>query len=63
LSRPAEADKAYAAASERRPQGYLKEALVLRMSEAAMARGDAKRAVELLDDLADDKVASPDACC
>jgi len=61
LSRPAEADKAYAAASERRPQGYLKEALVLRMSEAAMARGDAKRAVELLDDLADDKVASPDA--
>jgi soluble lytic murein transglycosylase len=60
LSRAAEADKAYAAARERRSQGYLKEALDLRMAEAALVRGDAKRAVDLLDDLADDKVASPD---
>ena len=60
MSRPDEADKAYAAARERRSQGYLKEALDLRMADAAMARGNGKRAVELLDDLADDKVASPD---
>jgi soluble lytic murein transglycosylase len=60
LSRAAEADKAYTAAKERRSQGYLKEGIDLRMAEAALVRGDAKRAVELLDDLADDKVASPD---
>ena len=61
LSRPDEADKAYAAAKDRRPQGYLKEALDLRMAEAALTRNDGKRAVDLLDDLADDKVASPDS--
>ena len=60
LSRAAEADKAYLAARERRSPGYLKEAVDLRMAEAALVRSDARRAVDLLDDLADDKVASPD---
>lgn len=60
LGRPDEADKAYAAARDRRPQGFLKEALDLRMAEAAISRNDGKRAVDLLDDLADEKVASPD---
>ena len=61
LTRPSEADKAFAAAHDRDPDGYLDEALDLRMAEAALARGDAKRAVDLLDDLADDKPASADA--
>jgi soluble lytic murein transglycosylase len=61
LSRPVEAEKAFDAAKDRRPRGYLREAVDLRMAETALARGDAKRAVELLDDLADEKVASPDS--
>jgi hypothetical protein len=50
------------AAKDSKPQGYLKEACRLRLAETALARGDAKRAVELLEDLASDKVASPTRC-
>ena len=61
LSKLSEAEAAYTAAKNKKSQGYLKEALSLRLAETALARGDAKKAVELLEDLADDKVASPDA--
>jgi soluble lytic murein transglycosylase len=60
LSKLAEADAAFTAAKNRKPQGYLKEAIALRQAETALARGDAKRAVGILDDLSDDKTASPD---
>jgi len=60
LSKLSDAEAAYNAAKNKKPQGYLKEALSLRLAETALARGDAKRAVELLEDLAGDKVASPD---
>jgi soluble lytic murein transglycosylase len=60
LSKLAEADAAFTAAKNRRPQGYLKEAIAQRQAETALARGDAKRAFEILEDLAGEKVSSPD---
>src|SRR5689334_22890419 len=61
LSKTADAETAFKAAKDRKPQGYLKEAVSLRLAEIALARGDARRALDLLDDLGFDKAASPDA--
>jgi soluble lytic murein transglycosylase len=61
LSKTADAEAAFKAAKDRKPQGFLKEAVSLRLAEIALARGDAKRALDLLDDLGFEKAASPDA--
>ena len=54
LDRVKEADAIFAAL-DGRVEGYLKEALPLRMAEAAMVRKDAEEAVDILDDLSDEK--------
>ena len=54
LDRVKEADAMFAAL-DGRVEGYLQEALPLRMAEAAMARNDAEQAVDILEDLSDDK--------
>jgi soluble lytic murein transglycosylase len=54
LDRVKEADALFAAL-DGRVEGYLEEALPLRMAEAAMARKDAAEAVDILDDLSDEK--------
>ena len=41
-------------------EGYLKEAVPLRLSEAALAGNDPKRAAEILDDLSDDVLTAPE---
>ena len=43
-----------------RVEGYLKEAVPLRMAEAALARGDAARAADILDDLSDETLTAPE---
>ena len=43
-----------------RVEGYLKEAVPLRMAEAALARGDAARAADILDDLSDETLIEPE---
>jgi soluble lytic murein transglycosylase len=61
LSKPADAETAFKAARERKPQGYLKEAVTLRLADSALARGDGRRALDLLEELGYEKAASPDA--
>ena len=48
------------AALEGQVDGYLKEAVPLRMAEAVLARNDARRAVDILDDLADERLIAPE---
>jgi soluble lytic murein transglycosylase len=60
LDRYAEADTAFASVAALRPQGLLKEALALRLAELAQARGDAKKAVDILDRLSNDKLSAPE---
>jgi soluble lytic murein transglycosylase len=60
MSRYAEADAAFAAALDRRPDGYLREALPLRVAETAIGRQDPRSAVSTLKDLVDDKVSAPE---
>ncbi len=60
MSRYAEADAAFAAARAARPEGYLRQAVPLRIAEVAIGRQDAKRAYETLKDLSEDKVSAPE---
>ena len=55
LSRFREADEVLAALTRSDPRGYLEEASPQRVAEAALGRSDAERAVDLLDDLADEE--------
>src|SRR5688572_12783771 len=48
LSRLNEAHVAFSSVADRRPQGYLREAVSMRLAETALARGDIARAIELL---------------
>jgi soluble lytic murein transglycosylase len=59
LGRTTEAAAAFAALEEH-VEGYLKEALPLRMAEAALALNDPKEAVDILDDLADETLTVPE---
>ena len=54
------ADAVLTALVNAEPEGYLKEAAPLRLADAVLARGESKRAVDLLDDLADEKLVSPE---
>jgi soluble lytic murein transglycosylase len=55
LKRVSEADAVFERLDDH-VEGYLKQALALRMAEAALARDDEKKASDILDDLSDDKV-------
>ena len=59
LGRASEAAAAFAAV-DGRVEGYLKEALPLRMAEAALALNDAKRAVDILADLDGETLIAPE---
>jgi soluble lytic murein transglycosylase len=48
------------AALDDRVDGYLKEAVPLRLAEAALTRNDAKAAADILEDLSDEKLIAPD---
>jgi soluble lytic murein transglycosylase len=60
LNRYSDAETWLTALQQRRPQGYLREALGLRLSDLALARGDVKRAVGILDDLTGEKLSAPE---
>ncbi len=60
LRRMAEADAVLMAVLDARPEGYLKEVAPLRLADTALALSDPKRAVDLLDDLADEKLMTPE---
>ena len=60
LRRMGEADAILTAVVDAEPQGYLEEAAVLRLADTVLARDEPKRAVDLLDDLADEKLMSPE---
>ena len=60
LRRLGEADAVLTAVVEARPEGYLKEVAPLRVADTALALADPKRAVDLLDDLADEKLMAPE---
>ena len=62
MSRYPEADAAFAAALRARPEGYLREAVPLRIADTAIGRQDARRAAETLKDLSEDKVSAPKTC-
>jgi len=55
LDRPAEAEETFNALVTSDPEGYLAEASRIRLSETLLARGDARRALAVLDDLRRDK--------
>ena len=60
LRRTGEADAVLTTVVDARPEGYLKEAAPLRVADTALALSDPKRAVDLLDDLADGKLMAPE---
>jgi soluble lytic murein transglycosylase len=60
LGRYPEADQAFAAAAALKPEGALSELLPLRLAEVAIARGDARRAVQTLERLNPDKANVPE---
>jgi soluble lytic murein transglycosylase len=60
LERYVDADAAFAAAAALRPDGALSELLPLRISEVALARGDARRAVQILEQLNPEKANAPE---
>jgi soluble lytic murein transglycosylase len=60
LSRFAEADTTLTALAARRPQGYLKELVALRLADVAVARQDASRAEDLLEELSEEKLSAPE---
>jgi len=60
LQRLAEADAAFAAADALRPEGALSELVLLRIAEVALARNDARRAVDTLQRLNPDKANAPE---
>jgi soluble lytic murein transglycosylase len=55
-----EADAAFAAALALKPEGALSELLPLRLSEVALARGDAARAAQVLEALNPEKANAPE---
>jgi len=60
LRRLGEADAVLMAVADAKPDGYLKEVAPLRVADVALALSEPKRAVDLLDDLADDKLMAPE---
>ena len=60
LRRLGEADAVLMAVADAKPEGYLREVAPLRVADTALALGEPKRAVDLLDDLADDKLMAPE---
>ena len=60
LRRLGEADAVLMAVADAKPDGYLKEVALLRVADTALALGEPKRAVDLLDDLADDTLMAPE---
>ena len=60
LSRYTEAESALTLLQARKPQGYLKEALPMRQAQLALARGEAKRAVDILEHLTTEKLSAPE---
>ena len=61
LTRYSDAETLLHALEARRPQGFVREAMVLRLADLASARGDATRAVDILEQLADEKLSSPES--
>lgn len=59
LSLLPQADATLTALVAKKPEGYLKELAIARLAEVAIARQDAGRAEDLLEDLSDEKVSSP----
>jgi len=60
LARLPEADTVLTALLARTPTGYLREAAQIQLADVAIARGDAPRAMDLLEDLSDEKVTAPE---
>jgi soluble lytic murein transglycosylase len=60
LNRYSEAEALLTTLQAREPQGYVGEAMVMRLAELALARGDAKKAVDLLEKLAGEKTNAPE---
>jgi soluble lytic murein transglycosylase len=60
LGRHAEADAVFTTLAAADLEGFLKEAVPLRRADVALALGAPKKAVDILDDLSDDKVTSPE---
>jgi soluble lytic murein transglycosylase len=60
LKRSSEADDVLTTLSKADLKGYLDEVVPLRLAEVALARGDARRAAEILDDLSDEKLLAPE---
>jgi soluble lytic murein transglycosylase len=60
LQRLGEADALLTAVVDADPGGYLEEAAPLRLAEVALARSDPKRAVALIDDVADETLVAPE---
>lgn len=56
----AQADALLTALHDRGGEGYLPHAVTLSLAEVALARGDARRAQELLSDLSDEKLLDPE---
>jgi soluble lytic murein transglycosylase len=60
LARHDAANVAFETAAASEPDGYLRQALPLRLAEVALARGDHRRVIDLLEPLAEEKVSAPD---
>jgi soluble lytic murein transglycosylase len=60
LGRVVEADAQLASVVEADPKGYLAEVAPLRLADAALAGDDPKRAVDLIADVADEKLLAPE---
>ena len=60
LSRLADADATLTAVAQKTSDGYLRELAVARLADVAIARQDASRAEDVLEDLSDEKLGVPE---
>jgi soluble lytic murein transglycosylase len=60
LDRPEEAETILEALDKRDPDGYLDEAVPMQLADVELSRGEAKDAVDVLDDLSDEKLSDPE---
>ena len=60
LGRTADAESTFTTLAARKPEGFLQEAVPMRLADTALARSDAERAEDILEELSSAKLSAPE---